>query len=468
VIGVVSGMVQIRERRIERGARAGVIMLGVIMAAGLTLGLAVVSVMSPAPSVRFEYAGTTAVVTAVDIGSDAWERGVRAGQPVVGTDPAQVTGSAWQSIGVRLADGSILTVLPGPDSNVIVLLLTAVAVFLASVIISLRSWPWAGVGVIVSLIIANVESADLGVVARLSVASLPIVIALAVMLVTTRTTRAILTVIGVVIGAVLVIDVGAAGTAGDAWPLAQGLSTVLVIALLGVLLFSLLIPSIEVAADRRQRLGGRAGFGRLLLDEMVPGRSWSLSLAASGERSRLAGELHGEAMPGVLRAIEAAERNGSDQTIAADLRTTYDALRTLVDERQSLTVDLRGLVCAIEVLAERVEDSSGIEVRLNISEDGSRPPQAVERAAVRICQLAFDNVVGHAHGCHIEVNLDVSASHLRVTIVDDGVGFDPLAQRSTGRLGFADMQAQAGAVGGHLNVDSGLSLGTKVEFRWTR
>ena len=82
----------------------------------------------------------------------------------------------------------------------------------------------------------------------------------------------------------------------------------------------------------------------------------------------------------------------------------------------------------------------------------------------RITQEALDFVVQHRAATLARVHLAVDDCQLRLTIEDDGVGFDA-ATSSRGGLGIASMRERLHAVGGDLHVGSTVSRGSRLEIR---
>jgi signal transduction histidine kinase len=85
----------------------------------------------------------------------------------------------------------------------------------------------------------------------------------------------------------------------------------------------------------------------------------------------------------------------------------------------------------------------------------------------RIAQEALSNALRHSHAGRIAVRLSEPNGRLRLTVEDDGVGFEPesAALRSQ-RLGLTSMEERAGALGGRLTVESrpgaGATIGLEV------
>ncbi|HEX4810317.1 MAG TPA: sensor histidine kinase [Bryobacteraceae bacterium] len=99
----------------------------------------------------------------------------------------------------------------------------------------------------------------------------------------------------------------------------------------------------------------------------------------------------------------------------------------------------------------------------------SRPvPLPVASALYRIAQEALRNSAKHAPGAATTVTLLETRDELRLTIHDDGPGFDPDAPRFQTGLGLVSMRERAELVGIHLVLDSKPGAGTEIraKFMW--
>jgi signal transduction histidine kinase len=98
-------------------------------------------------------------------------------------------------------------------------------------------------------------------------------------------------------------------------------------------------------------------------------------------------------------------------------------------------------------------------------EPAPRLSSTVETALIRIAQEAFTNTAKHAHGSQVFLTLDNSPECVRMTVADNGRGFDPMAiSPCRARLGWGlrIMRERAEAVGGKLQVQSSLGKGSRV------
>ena len=242
-----------------------------------------------------------------------------------------------------------------------------------------------------------------------------------------------------------------------------------------------LVPAVARARrrlDAADRAAGRPRAARTpreligaVLDEIEPGRRRVAAEAAAAERQRLASDLHATVLPALRTAIAEADELNSPELLGRRLREVLDEIESAVLDRRFVVLEELGLVEALEWLAERVEGRSGLAVELTVgdSEPLGRPPAGVEEAAFRIARLALDNVVRHSNATLISIAVDASHRVTRLTITDDGRGWDPATPTAAvreGRLGVVDMQAIARSVGARCEIAGAESTGTRVEFAW--
>jgi signal transduction histidine kinase len=130
----------------------------------------------------------------------------------------------------------------------------------------------------------------------------------------------------------------------------------------------------------------------------------------------------------------------------------------------------------VRALAEERKERDGLSVTVRVpgEEDGTaavppRLPAAVEEHLLRIIQEALHNVSKHAGTGSAVVELDFRSDPLRITIADQGVGFD--AQRPSapaGHLGLTSMAERAQALGGRLAIESRPGAGTRIMIECPR
>jgi signal transduction histidine kinase len=204
-------------------------------------------------------------------------------------------------------------------------------------------------------------------------------------------------------------------------------------------------------------------------------------LAALEERDRLARELHdrlaqalgylnvkasitdellasGQANQAQANLLEMKEIAKETYT---DVREAIFSLRTTVSSGLGFLPTLR------EYLAEYRAHYS-VDVRLVIDNESlARFPADVGIQLLRIIQESLTNVRKHAGASKVWVRFEQDGDQVRISVEDDGQGFDPAQVAGKGRqyFGLQIMRERAESVGGDLELDSRPGQGTRLVVR---
>lgn len=204
--------------------------------------------------------------------------------------------------------------------------------------------------------------------------------------------------------------------------------------------------------------------------------SAKLITAQEEERQNIARELHdevGQILTAIKVELAVADRrftaSGAAGELLDDVQALADtALRSVRDLSHLLhpsLLDDLGLDAAVEWYLQAFTKRYGIRTELTHDETKVRLAADVELAAYRIVQEATTNVARHAQARHCHVTLRRAADRLRVTIEDNGKGFDPATPVVDGvrrGLGLLSMRERAAQVRGTVRVESTPGRGTRV------
>ena len=197
------------------------------------------------------------------------------------------------------------------------------------------------------------------------------------------------------------------------------------------------------------------------------------------ERSRLAHELHDETVQALIaldQRLQLIERTARRDPQAAliklsELRaltaTTIEDVRRVIRDLRPIYLEDLGLVPAIEMLTQALNQSDRLEASCTIEGEVRRLAPEHELAVYRIVQEALNNVIKHAQARHVDVGLRFGEM-LSVSIRDNGVGFampdrvDALTDR--GHFGLIGMRERAELIGARLVIHSSPGQGTTVEL----
>jgi signal transduction histidine kinase len=204
-------------------------------------------------------------------------------------------------------------------------------------------------------------------------------------------------------------------------------------------------------------------------------RSRQRLAAAEGERRRWARELHDETLQSLsaLRiGLSSAGRSDRPDALGEAVRQAVDHLEEAITNLRGLITDLRpaaldelGVRAAIEGLAERsTRQGLTVDVSVELAREQVSAPKRhateLETAIYRIVQEALTNAVKHGHASRAVVEIREEDSTIRLSVRDDGDGFDTDAE--TDGFGLLGMRERVELLGGKLRVDSTRTGGTTV------
>jgi signal transduction histidine kinase len=147
------------------------------------------------------------------------------------------------------------------------------------------------------------------------------------------------------------------------------------------------------------------------------------------------------------------------------LGETAQRVRNVMAELRPPMLDDYGLLPALRWVGEQFVTRTGVAVRVDGPATESRLPLRLETALFRIAQEALNNVAKHARAHEVRITLEPTDRRVRLSIADDGVGFDVLTvQRNaeTPHWGMLTMQERAASMGGTVRLDSAPGRGTRV------
>lgn len=194
------------------------------------------------------------------------------------------------------------------------------------------------------------------------------------------------------------------------------------------------------------------------------------------ERRAISRELHDDvgqtlgALKIGLHRLARAPAEGLPALVAECLQAADSALeklRHLTHELRPPQLDQLGLEEALQWLAERQHAATGLEIQFKRGGLGShRPPPALESACYRIAQEALNNAARHAQATLIRVSLESDGRLLKLSVHDNGIGFDESSARARilkgDSLGLISMEERAQLAGGRVKIRTVAGSGTTI------
>lgn len=238
---------------------------------------------------------------------------------------------------------------------------------------------------------------------------------------------------------------------------------------------------LQIAAERSLAAAEKAR----LIEQLAASERQVRDLAArmleteEMERRRISRELHDEAGQSLMfirLSLEMLEREIADSPLLASrVRQTREQSQRAIQEIRRILSALNpevlerlGLAAAIRQLGTRLRDASQSQVEFQIAELPVLPPKT-ELLVYRLAQEGVSNAAKHSQAKNVKVSLNVADGNLRLTIADNGIGF----QQESGSFepasfGIAGMRERVALLGGRIEIrsrpQSRKGHGTKIEI----
>ncbi len=201
--------------------------------------------------------------------------------------------------------------------------------------------------------------------------------------------------------------------------------------------------------------------------------SHRLVAAQEEELRRVARELHdevGQALSAVLVELGRLENRlpaqpGENRAMLSVARQLADRATAQVRDmalllRPSMLDDL-GLVPALQWQAREISRRTGVKVKVAAETVEDDLPDEYRTCIYRIVQEAVNNAARHARASTVRVDARQENGRIRVSIQDDGSGFDTAREKGMGILG---MEERVKKLGGVFRIDSEKGVGTIVSL----
>ena len=242
----------------------------------------------------------------------------------------------------------------------------------------------------------------------------------------------------------------------------------------------------EAVRDMLTRAAARISptLERLGLLEADDARERSLVEAAEKRLVRLGYDLH----DGPLQAVAAlaagtryvasdVERLVAEEARAA-VREAFDSLveqianveqgiRSIAQSSEASVAVREPLALALQREIQALRRLTPIKVDASLSDDLPDLTDSQRIALYRVAQEALTNVRDHSGATSVSVTLERAGGCVRLTIADDGRGFDVDSELAAalrrGRLGLAGISERIRLLGGALKLTSASGQGTRVE-----
>ncbi|MGH9844612.1 MAG: sensor histidine kinase [Blastocatellia bacterium] len=194
------------------------------------------------------------------------------------------------------------------------------------------------------------------------------------------------------------------------------------------------------------------------------------------ERKRIAAELHdslgqhllvikNRAVIGDRATPEASTAREQFDEITVSATQAISEVRAISHNLRPVHLERLGLTAVIEEMIERVAQSSGLQFSTDIEALDGWLSKEDEIHLFRILQESANNILKHAQATKAYLEIWREGDELRVTVRDNGRGYDANASSPRRGLGLTSIGERARMLGGTQTITTAPGAGTTIELR---
>jgi two-component system sensor histidine kinase DegS len=198
--------------------------------------------------------------------------------------------------------------------------------------------------------------------------------------------------------------------------------------------------------------------------------------AQEAERQRLSRQMHdgpAQALSNFVLQTEIAMRlldvdPSQAKAELGNLKTaamgTFQKVRNFIFELRPMMLDDLGLVPTIRKYVDAFKEQTSLDVSLTVTGNERRLEPYLEVMIFRAVQELLGNAARHSQATIAKIHLDLANDNIRVSVDDNGKGFDPEVLRSGSSLGLKLIKERSEMLGGGFEVDSAVGKGARIAF----
>jgi signal transduction histidine kinase len=150
------------------------------------------------------------------------------------------------------------------------------------------------------------------------------------------------------------------------------------------------------------------------------------------------------------------------RTVRMRVVSASEEVRHIAYELHPSMLDDLGLGASLKALAKEFTARTGIRVSFSSSGGSWKIPREQGSCIYRVSQESLQNVARHSGARHVTVKLSRVRKAVRLSVHDDGHGFEMEAARGAGSLGLVGMEERVRLVKGKFSVHTGSGNGTLI------
>lgn len=198
--------------------------------------------------------------------------------------------------------------------------------------------------------------------------------------------------------------------------------------------------------------------------------------AQEAERQRLSRQMHdgpAQALSNfilqteiAMRLLDADPAQAKEElgNLKSSAMGTFQKVRNFIFELRPMMLDDLGLVPTLRKYADAFKEQTSLDVTLSVTGAERRLEPYLEVMVFRATQELLGNSSRHSQATLIKVQVDMGNEVVRVSVDDNGKGFDPEILKQSTNLGLKLIRERAEMLGGNFEIDSMAGSGARITF----
>lgn len=198
--------------------------------------------------------------------------------------------------------------------------------------------------------------------------------------------------------------------------------------------------------------------------------------AQEAERQRLSRQMHdgpAQAMSNfilqteiAMRLLDADPKKAKDELVSlkGSALATFEKLRNFIFELRPMMLDDLGLAPTLRKYVEAFKEQTTLDSSLTVTGTERRLEPYLEVMIFRGVQELLGNAARHSQAAGVKIQLDMGNDAIRVSVDDNGRGFDVDSAQGNSTLGLRLIRERVEMLGGSFSVDSALGKGARILF----
>ena len=165
-----------------------------------------------------------------------------------------------------------------------------------------------------------------------------------------------------------------------------------------------------------------------------------------------------------LMDIDAGQARDELNSLKASAMGTFQKVRNFIFELRPMMLDDLGLAPTVRRYGDAFKEQTGLDINVTITGHERRLEPYLEVMLFRAIQELLGNAARHSQATLVKVIVDLGEDRIRVSVDDNGKGFDADSIQQGNSLGLKLIRERTEMLGGSFEIDSAIGKGARILF----